>query len=123
MAKNSAIGPSTSAGKNVSAPTTRMVPSQNVPNFKRVGTQGAARRRHRGFRRQRSGHRHHEDDRRIAAEQDDDAGRQIVPRRIAIQSGEGGAIVGGGSGEGVEHFGIAVHRRIAHRRDAVGRDH
>jgi hypothetical protein len=34
MAKNSAIGPSTRAGKNVSAPTTRMVPSQNAPNFK-----------------------------------------------------------------------------------------
>ena len=34
MAKNSAMGPSTSAGKNVRAPTTRMVPSQNIPNFK-----------------------------------------------------------------------------------------
>ena len=33
MAKNSAIGPSTRAGKNVSAPTTRMVASQNIPNF------------------------------------------------------------------------------------------
>ena len=34
---------------------------------------------------------------------------------VAIQSGEGGAVVGGGSGEGVKHLGIAVHRRIAHR--------
>ena len=34
MAKNSAIGPRTSAGKNVSAPTTRMVTSQKIPNFK-----------------------------------------------------------------------------------------
>ena len=33
MAKNSAIGPSTRAGKKVSAPTTRMVPSQKIPNF------------------------------------------------------------------------------------------
>ena len=34
MAKNSAIGPSPRAGKKVSAPTTRMVPNQKLPNFK-----------------------------------------------------------------------------------------
>ena len=33
MAKNSAIGPSTRAGTNVSAPTTNMVPNQKAPNF------------------------------------------------------------------------------------------
>ena len=33
MAKNSATGPSTRAGRNVSAPTTKMVPSQKAPNF------------------------------------------------------------------------------------------
>jgi len=33
IAKYSAIGPSTSAGKNVRAPTTSIVPSQNAPNL------------------------------------------------------------------------------------------
>src|SRR3974377_1758641 len=46
MAKNSAIGPRTSAGKNVSAPTIRMVASQNTPNMtvwvRRVLVVGAA---------------------------------------------------------------------------------
>ena len=73
MAKYSAIGPSTSAGKNVSAPTTRIVPSQKPPKKHGIGAQGAGGGRQRGLGRHRAGHRHHKDDRRIAADQDDEA--------------------------------------------------
>ena len=98
-------------------------PQPEGAELQRVRAQRADRERQSGLGRNRACHGHHEDDRRVAAEQDDDSSRQIVPRGIGIEPGEGGAVIGRRSGEGVEHLGIAVHRRIAHRGKPIRCDH
>ena len=75
MAKNSAIGPRTSAGKKVSAPTIKIVANQNKPNVAVSVRNVAVVDGVIGLRGDRARDRHHEDDRRIATNQNDESRR------------------------------------------------
>ena len=114
----SATGPSTAAGRNNRAPTSRIVPSRTKPNVTRVGAHGADGERRRLFGRQAAGQGDRGDDRDEAAEEHHQAGgdvpvgacrrrRRRVVRRLVEAPGvakalEARAVVGGGRAELVE---------------------
>ncbi len=100
--KCSTIGPSASAGKNVSPPTMNTTPDQQADEERPVGRQRAGAHRHHLLLRQRAGQRQDRDHRQEAREQHLDAHRGVVERRVGRQAGEGRAVVGAAGREGVE---------------------
>ena len=122
MAKNSAIGPRTSAGKKVSAPTINIVANQKMPNVAVSVRSVAVVTGSDRLTGDRARDRHHEDDRRVAADQDDESSRPIIPGRVGIESSKGRTVVGGRRAKGIENFGISVWTGVRHRCEPVGRD-
>ena len=108
----STIGPSESAGKNVSALTIRMTPRSSSDEQRRRDREGARRLRRRPSSGEESGEREHRHHHREAADERGEPEHRVVVVGRARQPGERAAVVGRGRREGVEDLGEAVRAGV-----------
>ena len=90
-----------------------ITPTKQANEQRAVGRKRPGRRRDLLLRRQRAGQGQHRHDIGEAAEQHREAERRVEPERVAVQAGEGRAIVGVGRRIGVEDLGEAVRAAVA----------
>ena len=118
----STIGPSASAGKNVSAPTMITTPmsrtTHRTPVVGNVPSDGATA----SLGRHRAGEGQDRHDHPVAADEHREAAGDVVEGRVPGQAGEGRAVVAGLAGEGVEDLAEAVRARVERAGRALGQD-
>ena len=108
----STIGPSDSAGKNVSAPTMITTPISRTTHSDAGRRERAERRRDAALGRHRAGEGEDRDDHPVAADEHRERARDVVEGRVAGQPGEGRAVVAGLAREGVQDLAEAVRTRV-----------
>ena len=108
----STIGPSGSAGKNVSAPTMITTPMSRTRPEDARGRERAERRRDAALGGHRAGQGEDRDDHPVAADEHRERPGDVVEGRVAGQPGEGRAVVAGLAGERVQDLAEAVRAGV-----------